>query len=285
MASTYTDSDDNANLQLVISLAKRINSPGMSQNPKIMNYQNTFSTPNRYSSLSVDENTINSNNIDTEMENDDIVIKAPLPIFIKSIINNYQQFCEEIKNLHTPPMEFSCKTTSNSLKLVMSNPNSYRSDKPYRVVVRNLHPSTSIKFIKEELGNCGFLARNITNVLHYQSKTHLPLFFVDLEPSINNKTTVIRAITAITYLFEFVVAINMPQTPVKKAKTFQRNVRFVLATTRRIIEVVLFSRTFKITDTVILLKQIKIILTKTSDTKKIIILYNPTPVITLPQKI
>ncbi|KAF0759009.1 Uncharacterized protein FWK35_00009974 [Aphis craccivora] len=69
----------------------------------------------------------------------------------------------------------------------MSNPNSYRTvirylkeknvsfytyqvyeDKPYRVVVRNLHPSTSIEFIKEELGNCGFLAQNLTNVLHYQ---------------------------------------------------------------------------------------------------------------------
>ncbi|KAF0756920.1 Uncharacterized protein FWK35_00014604 [Aphis craccivora] len=69
LASTHTDSDDNANWQLVTSPAKRINSPGMSPNPKISNYQNTFSTPNRYSSLSVNENTINSNNIDTEMEN------------------------------------------------------------------------------------------------------------------------------------------------------------------------------------------------------------------------
>jgi hypothetical protein len=138
------------------------------------------------------------------MENDDISIRAPPPIFIKSNINNYQQFCEAIKSLSTLPMEFSCKTTSNSLKLVTSNSNSYRTvirylkeenvnfyiykiykDKPYRVVVRNLHPSTSIEFIKEELGNCGFLARNITNVLHYQSETPLPLFFVDLEPAIN----------------------------------------------------------------------------------------------------
>jgi hypothetical protein len=37
------------------------------------------------------------------------------------------------------------------------------------------------------LGNHGFLARNITNVLHYQLKAPLPLFFVDLEPAINNK--------------------------------------------------------------------------------------------------
>lgn len=60
-------------------------------------------------------------------------------------------------------------------------------DKPYRVVIRNLHPTTAVDFIKEDLANHGFSARNITNVLHYQSKAPLPLFFVDLEPAINNK--------------------------------------------------------------------------------------------------
>jgi len=72
------------------------------------------------------------------MENDDIIIKAPPPIFIKSIINNYQQFCEEIKSLHTPPMEFSCKTTSNNLKLVMSNPNSCRTVIRYRYLKKKM---------------------------------------------------------------------------------------------------------------------------------------------------
>ncbi|KAF0753837.1 Uncharacterized protein FWK35_00026330, partial [Aphis craccivora] len=52
--------------------------------------------------------------------------------------------------------------------------NQIHEDNPYRVVVSNLHLPTSIKLIKEKLGNCGFLARNINNVLHYQSKTPLP---------------------------------------------------------------------------------------------------------------
>jgi hypothetical protein len=148
----------------------------------------------------------NTNNTDTEMENNDISIRTPPPILIKSNINNYQQFCKAIKSLSTSPLEFLCETTSNSLKLVTSNSTSYRTvirylkeenvnfyiyqiheDKPYRVIVRNLHPFTSIEFIKEELGNYGFLARNITNVICYQSKTPLPLFFVDLQPAINNK--------------------------------------------------------------------------------------------------
>lgn len=59
-------------------------------------------------------------------------------------------------------------------------------EKPYRIVVRNLHPTTPINLIKEESENKGFLARNLTKVLQHQSKTPLPLFFVDLEPSLNN---------------------------------------------------------------------------------------------------
>lgn len=211
---------DNENDWLTVqsppSHLKRLNSPGLSPKPKMSNHQNNsqnlFSTPNRFSPLYIDTNdtktNVNNTTNDNEMavENNDVNIKAPPPIFIKSIINNYQAFCEEINNLQTPPLEFSCKTTSNSLKLSTSNPNSYRTvikylkqknvnfytfqlhdDKPYRVVIRNLHPTTAVEFIKEELGNCGFLARNITNVLHYQSKSPLPLFFVDLEPAINNK--------------------------------------------------------------------------------------------------
>jgi len=72
---------------------------------------------------------LNNTSNDNEMavDNDVINIKAPPPIFIKSIINNYQAFCEEISNLSALPLEFSCKTTSNSLKLNTSNPNSYRT--------------------------------------------------------------------------------------------------------------------------------------------------------------
>ena len=86
-----TDPDDIANWQLVTSSTKRINSPETSPNPKILNNQNIFSTGNRYSFLSIKDIIHNSNNIDTEMEND-IIIKAPPPIFIKSIIKELPTF-------------------------------------------------------------------------------------------------------------------------------------------------------------------------------------------------
>lgn len=62
-----------------------------------------------------------------------------------------------------------------------------KKDKPYRIVVRNLHHTTPIEYIKEELGHHGFLAKNITNVRYIQTKIPLQFFFVDLEPALNNK--------------------------------------------------------------------------------------------------
>lgn len=213
----YKDSDDNEfNWQIVNSPKnpKRQNSsPGQSPKPKMPNNLkdlNVFSSPNRYNSLYIDTNETNKTTDNTEMnidiENENIIVKPPPPIFIKSNIKNYQIFCDQLRSLQTPPLDFSCKTTTNSLKLNTSNSNAYRmvikylkekkvsfytyqphDEKPYRIVLRNLHPTTSIDFIKEDLEKNGFLVRNITNVLQYQTKSPLPLFFVDLEPAINNK--------------------------------------------------------------------------------------------------
>lgn len=72
-------------------------------NPKILNNQNIFSTPNQYSSLYVDAFKKNTINIDTEMimKNDNIIEKTLLLIFIKSLINNqlinYQAFATKLR--------------------------------------------------------------------------------------------------------------------------------------------------------------------------------------------
>jgi hypothetical protein len=83
----------------------------LSPNPKISNHQNNsqniFSTPNRFSPLYIDTNNMNtkvnntSNDNEMAIENDVINIKAPPSIFIKSIIKNYQAFCDENSNLQT----------------------------------------------------------------------------------------------------------------------------------------------------------------------------------------
>ncbi|KAL4120846.1 hypothetical protein QTP88_013462 [Uroleucon formosanum] len=156
-----------------------------------------FSSHNKFNVLSQNE--------DTDMENNEIneiVPKLPPPIFIKSRIQNDQVFCAKIKNMIEPADDFTCKSSTESLKLNTTSPNAYRTiirylkeskvefftyqlkeNKPYRIVIRNLHSTTDPNYIKEELEKEGFQARNVTNALHRVSKIQLPLFFVDLEPA------------------------------------------------------------------------------------------------------
>ena len=54
------------------------------------------------------------------------------------------------------------------------------------MVIRYLHPTTPIKLIKSELESRLFEVRQVTNVLHKINKHPLPLFFVDLEPTIQS---------------------------------------------------------------------------------------------------
>jgi len=93
----------------------------------------------------------------------------------------------------------------NSLKIQTADPNAYRpliqflktkkaeyhtnqlkEDKPLRVVIRNLHPTTLLTLIKEELEVRFFKVRQVTNELHKINKNPLPLFFVNLEPTIHS---------------------------------------------------------------------------------------------------
>jgi len=182
---------------------KRLNSDKQSQLSKtIKTTANTqISSHNKFSVL--------SQNDDTDMETNEaneIVSKLPPPIFIKTKIQNYQQFCEKIKNILEPTDDFTCKSSTEATKINTTSSNAYRSiikylknsnaefytyqlkeNKPYRIVIRNLHPTTSPDYIKEELEKKGFQARNVTNALHRVSKIKLPLFFVDLEPALHNK--------------------------------------------------------------------------------------------------
>ena len=52
-----------------------------------------------------------------------------------------------------------------------------KEDKPTRVVIRNLHPSTSTKLIKSELELRLFEVRQVTNVLHKINKTPTTIIF------------------------------------------------------------------------------------------------------------
>jgi len=130
----------------------------------------------------------------------------PPPIFKESNLN-FNNFTAKIKEL-TQPDGFECKISTKGIKLQTFNSGTYRpvvkflkeshvtfhsfqnkKTKLYRIVIKNLHPSTDILFIKDELTSLGFQPRNIMNVLHRQTKSPFPMFFIDLEPDINNPDT------------------------------------------------------------------------------------------------
>ena len=57
-----------------------------------------------------------------------------------------------------------------------------KSERALKVVIRHLHSSTTTEEIKEALEELGFACRNVVNIRHWQTKSPLPLFFVDIEP-------------------------------------------------------------------------------------------------------
>lgn len=124
---------------------------------------------------------------------------TPPPIFIKSNIN-FAGFCSAIKTA-VGSNDFNCKSNLNEVKLQTFTPEGYRNvihllkeknvnfhtyqlqqEKPFRVVIRNLHHTTDINYIKDELKVHGYTAVQVVNVLQWQTKKPLPLFFVDLKP-------------------------------------------------------------------------------------------------------
>jgi len=64
-------------------------------------------------------------------------------------------------------------------------------------VLRNLHPSTPVSEISAAIEEIGHSVRQVTNIIHHQTKIPLPLFFVDLEIEENNSD--IFDVTSILY--------------------------------------------------------------------------------------
>jgi len=209
--SMLNSSDDNLDANWTQNINKRNHSD--SSEPKTpdptsnnRNYKKLFITANRYEVLTQTEpaNPIipDSNEASCASPESNTVnqIKPPPPIFVKGIIN-FSELCEALIEIIGVD-NFYCKSSSDRLKIQTANPEAYRSlvhflkeknaqfhtyqlkeDKPTRVVIRNIHPSTPTELIKSELEHRLFEVRQITNVLHKTTKRPLPLFFVDLEPT------------------------------------------------------------------------------------------------------
>lgn len=60
-------------------------------------------------------------------------------------------------------------------------------ERAYRIVVKGLHHTIHMDYIKEELSAQGHTVRDAHNAIGHRSKSSISLFFINLEPAPNNK--------------------------------------------------------------------------------------------------
>lgn len=175
------------------------------KNKPIFASSNRFTVlENEYDNVGVENIEAKKTGINSDIENEPIKIKPPPPIFVRGLLD-FVAFRNILINL-VGINNFFVKATSKNLKIQSINSDTYRSiikylkeskaeyhtfqpyeDKSFRIVVRNLHPSTPTTEIGIAIQEIGYTVRNVTNVLHKITKSNLPIFFVDLEPAEINK--------------------------------------------------------------------------------------------------
>ena len=102
--------------------------------------------------------------------------------------------------------DYKLKINNNQVKILPANPDTHRritkllktlnanfhtyqlkQERPFRVVLRNIHHSANLDELKYELLKLGYEVVNISNIRHRIFKNPLSLFFIDLKQKSNNK--------------------------------------------------------------------------------------------------
>lgn len=206
------DDPNDPDFQLVKNKSKRIlslNSSSRSSDNK--KPKSVFVSSNRFNSLQLPDNEISietngtSNNINSNNDEHSNHIPIPPPIFVRNVSDFIELRNQLIKLIG--PQNFSFKSSATNLKISTTNPDSYREvikylitgkaeyhtyqareNKAFRIVIRNLHPSSPTVDIGAAIEDIGYSVRHVSNVIHKSTKCPLPIFFVDLEPAqINNE--------------------------------------------------------------------------------------------------
>lgn len=155
---------------------------------------------NKYSLLTnPQENNSNTNPIELDKT------PKPPPIFVYGVMN-LPQMKQKLAEVAEEEQYVTKSLINNTIKITTKTPDTYRKlakfmrenqiihhtyqpkdERAFRVVIKHLHHSIPINEIKAELTEHGHQVRNIINAKHRTTKEPMNLFFVDLEPSENNK--------------------------------------------------------------------------------------------------
>lgn len=136
---------------------------------------------------------------------DETAVVKPPPIYLNEITNIGQMTASigklvgssefTIKALRNDEIKIQVKTIENYRKLVKEctskgikfHTYQVKSDRAFRVVIRNLHHSFDVELIKNCLEELNHKVRSVTNVRHRFTKSPMNMFFADIEPATNNK--------------------------------------------------------------------------------------------------
>lgn len=177
---------------------------------------NPTSTKNRFKpleNLNEDTATLNENNP---------AESKPPPIFVQKVA--YIKPLYDLLN-NIAPDNYTLKSLSNNqVKIQVNSPEMYsatikaltekqtefhtyqlKQSRGFRVVIRNIHPSTELEDIKTEIQKLGHVVKNVSNIKQNRTKKCLPLFNIELESKPNNKD-----IYQITKLLNSIVKVESP---------------------------------------------------------------------------
>lgn len=130
--------------------------------------------------------------------------QKPPPLFVASVkdinpltsvLNNVAKDNFILRIVNFEEVKIQAKTAQafdaivDELKKKNTEYHSYqkKQDRPFRVVLKNIHSSSDIEALKEELTTLGHQVINITNIQHRITKTKLSMFYINLKVAPNNK--------------------------------------------------------------------------------------------------
>lgn len=154
---------------------------------------------NKFSLLSDNDTANEEDNTQTQSTE-----PKPPPLFVAGVVDikPLTKVLEEVaernfflKVLNHDEIKIQAKSVENydriveALKSRNTEFHSYqkKEDRPFKVVLRNIHCSTDLNILKQEIEALGHSVVKISNIRHRISKNPLPLFFVDLKIQSNNK--------------------------------------------------------------------------------------------------
>lgn len=115
----------------------------------------------------------------------------PLQELLNSLIkNNYEMKIlsyDQVKIQPQNPEDYTKITKALQDKNTQFHTFQLKSQRNFRVVLKNLHYSTDLDMLKEEIKDQGHEIVNIWNIKNYKTKAPLSMFYVDLKPGQNNK--------------------------------------------------------------------------------------------------